>query len=249
MGPKKKLYLWLGIVYLMPAVISLTGCTTTLTDSNTATNDQTQNSGTSSIRFIHAASSGGELDFAYWSSADQQYYLIQSETTYGHQYGYFDFSSGSLTVKAYPSFSNISVSRGDIALADGKRYSFIVHDYQATVDTEMLIVADTLVLPSAGMAFIRFINLGTDAPVVSISEQDSSQILTNVSPFDYSRYLQVAAGTYRFTVKDYYSQEILIQINPQTFLSTKNYTIILSGSLTGLTAISFNAMVYRDTGL
>jgi hypothetical protein len=45
------------------------------------------------------------------------------------------------------------------------------------------------------------------------------------------------------------SQEILLEDVPVTFLPEQNYSIVFSGSVSGLTAVGFNAKVYRETSL
>lgn len=226
----------------------LIGCDTSALESNGNVPEE-EPPGSAKIRFIHSASSTAELDFAYRDITDNKLYLLHSETTYGHQYGYFDFYSGEREIRMYQSYSDIAVAAAITTFDDDKKYAVIAYDYQATINPELMVLPDTLTTPQSGVSFVRFVHTGTDVSSMHIAEKDSNNVLVTLSHLANSGYFKLQARTYRFEVRTAQEQTLILEVEPVTFLSGQSYSIVFSGSISNLTAIDFNAKVYRETSL
>jgi hypothetical protein len=228
-------------------ILLLLGCDPVVTDENTQEPPATP--GSARIRFIHCASSTSELDLAYRDLTDGRLYLLQEQTSYGIQYGYFDFFSGEREIRLYQSYSDIAVAIAITTFEDDNKYTVIAYDFQATINPDLMVLSDTLTNPEAGISFVRFIHTGTDLASIQISEQDSSTALVSLDHLAHSKYFQLQAKTYKFEVKSIQPQTTVLSVEPITFLSEQCYSIIFSGSVSDLTPIDFNAKVFRETSL
>ena len=225
----------------------LNGCQNEIAGPNDTGGDEPLGSG--QIRFIHCASSASELDIAYKDLTDGQYYTMQAGASYGNPYGYFDFYVGERNFIVYPSNTDIVIASGTVTLSEGQKVSLIAIDYEATVDPDLLVLEDTLAIPAAGYAYVRFIHAGADGETIKISETDSATAIAILKHLDNSGYLKLEARTYKFNIQSNQSQQSLIQSVPLTFLSGQCYSVIFSGSYQELTPLVFNAKVYRETSL
>jgi hypothetical protein len=241
----KRMHLHL-IIFLVLWI--LIGCDTSSLESNGSV-PENEPPGTAQIRFIHSASSASELDFAYRDITDNKLYLLHSETTYGHQYGYFSFYSGEREIRMCQSYSDIAVAVALATLEDDKKYLVIAYDYQATINPELMVLPDTLTTPESGVSFVRFIHTGADVSFIQIAEKDSNDVLVSLNHLANSGYFKMQARTYRFELRTTQEQTLILEVEPITFLSGQSYSIVFSGSISDLTAIDFNAKVYRETSL
>lgn len=82
-----------------------------------------------------------------------------------------------------------------------------------------------------------------------LTEKDKTEIISELDRLDTSGYLEFEAKTYQFNVALSQSEEKILDVEPVTFLSGNCYSIIFSGSTTGVTAVDFNAKVYLETSL
>ena len=221
-------------------------CNNTVTEANDSDNESSE---TAQIRFIHSASSTSELDFAYRDLTDGNFYILTHETTYGHQYGYYDFLTGEREIRLYFSYSDIAVAGAKITLKNDKKYTVIAYDYEATINPELMVLNDTLAVPDSGMSYVRFIHTGIDVSPIQISEKDSSNFISELNRLDNSNYMEFQARTYYFKVISTQSKEIILEVDPITFLSGHSYSIIFSGSISDITTIDFNAKVYRESSI
>jgi hypothetical protein len=240
----KMILLNLTIIITM---LLLMGCDPVVTDENNPENPPTP--GSARIRFIHCASSTSELDLAYRDLSDSKLYLLQEKTSYGIQYGYYDLYSGEREMRLYQSYSDIAVAAVIATLEDDKKYTVIAYDYQATINPDLMVLPDTLTTPEAGMSYVRFIHTGTDLSSIRIAEQDSSTNLISLDHLAHSKYLNLQARTYKFTVQSTQTQTTVLAMEPITLLSEQCYSIIFSGSVSDLTPIDLNAQVFRETSL
>jgi len=203
---------------------------------------------TTQVQFIHSASSTEELDLAVRDLGDNNIYLIEKETTYGHQYGFYSLYTGEREFKLYISSSNIAVAEAKITIEKEKKYTLIACDLEATIHPEILVLADTSTSPDSAKSFVRFIHAGTDVPQIQISENDNDQIIAKLNWLENSDYIEFPARTCHFNVTST-SNDTLLKVEPITLLSRNSYNIIFSGSITNLTPIPLNAKVYWETSL
>jgi hypothetical protein len=221
-------------------------CNNTVNDSPAPDNSTSE---VAHIRIIHSASSTSELDFTYRDISTNNFYILQEDAVYGHQYGYFDLYTGEREIKFYLSNSQIAVTGITLSLVKDQKYTLMAYDYEATVNPEILSLRDTLAVPEQGMSYIRFIHTGTDVSNIRIVNIENSENVADLSRLQNSKYLKMPAQTYHFQVITSPSNEVLVEDVPVTLLSEQIYSIVFSGSVSGITAIDFNAKIYRETSL
>lgn len=200
-----------------------------------------------SVMFIHSAASTGEIDFTYLSLDQPNYEYIYQGAVYGGQYGYYYFVRGSRTFQVYLTNTNIAVANVTILLEEDQKQTVIAVDLEATLNPELLAFEDTLAIPESGKTFLRFIHASADAPDLDIHTPEDSTLVTNLSRYQASGYLELEAKTYEFGIFLANSTEQLITLNPMTLISQNNYTVILSGSIDGLPGPAFNGKIYQET--
>ena len=75
---------------------------------------------------------------------------------------------------------------------------------------------------------------------------DYVQVLVELDHNEYSNYLTLPARTYFLIVREQPSDQVLLYRVRATFLSGVTYTVILSGSIDGMTPVDFNMKVHQD---
>lgn len=237
------------IIYLFITLVVLTflmSCSDPVNyDNNTINVDYT----TGQIRFIHSASSTGEIDIAYKDLDGTGFYSYVSAVGYGTQYGYSDFRTGEREFRIYIPNTNIFISDCIFNLEEDQKYSLIAYDYEAALDTNILVLNDTLANVDQGYVLLRLIHLGADLPAITITDRDSSKIIADLDHLKHSRYLSLPARTYNFDLKLKSSGEIVKALSPITLQSSQTYTAIISGSSDQLTPIELNMKLYIDTSI
>ena len=232
-------------VLILFIILGLSGCN----DNTVDTGSTDENTDTGKVRFIHSASSAKGLDLSYMDLYDGNYYVFEYSTTYSHQYGYYDFLVGERRLAAFLASTSIVVATADFTLAKDEKYTLIAHDYEATLDPDFLVLSDTTAVPDSAKAFIRFVHLSTDAPEIEITDTQSATVVADLSHLEKSAYLTINAGTYTYVINDKSTKNEILSLSPTTFLSKQVYTIVLSGTVSELTTVDFNAEVYRETSL
>jgi hypothetical protein len=205
--------------------------------------------GSGQLRFIHCASSTGELDLTYLDLSDNNFYLAEENVVYGYQYGYYDLKTGDRVFRLYQPSNNIGVSEGKVTVENGKKYTLLAIDLEATLSDEMVALEDTLAVPDSGRTFIRFMHFGADVADLRITNRETGAEVAKLSWLDVSPYVNLNAGTYRFSITDPNGQDTFLEVSPVTFLSGNTYSFILSGTLTDLTPVEFNVKVFTETSL
>jgi len=232
-------------------LIFLTGLFTSCTDpvdyDDTTTNGTEPSNTYGRIRFIHSASSTSEIDLAYRDLGDNNFYPYQYNAVYGRQYGYSTFISGEREFRIYIPNTNFFISDCIFEVEENKSYTLIAHDYEAALDTSIMVVQDSLIDAGKGFAQLRIIHLSSDLPAITINETDSSGTIVELDHLEYSNYLNLPAKTYRFVVRS--SGELIKALEPFTLQSGQIYTGILSGSVADLTARELNMIVYTDASI
>ncbi|TKJ42312.1 hypothetical protein CEE37_01130 [candidate division LCP-89 bacterium B3_LCP] len=224
-------------------LLCLSGCTKSVPTADTAPTPSGE------VRFIHSAASTGALDFTYLSLDWNVYVSAVSDAVYGYQYGYYDFRADNRTFQTYLANTNIAVANVAFYLTDNFRYSVLAVDLDATINPELIALADTLALPPDGKAFLRFLHASADAPTLDILHPDSTKLVSELAQYDASPYLTLDQGTYSFSVNSSSSEEELVVLDPVTVISGNNYTGVLSGSIDGLPGPVFNIKLYQETSL
>jgi len=202
-----------------------------------------------SVRFIHSAPNTEQIDFAYIVYDSDYYANAVEEVSYGEQNGYFGFVAGSRSFRAYLSGTSLSVANVTVTLAENGKYTIVANDLDATINPDLLAIADTTQIAPEGKSFLRFLNVSADAPDMDIKRADSSLLVTGLGRYEASGYIELDAGTYRFTAVSSGSDIQLLALDPLTFTSTVCYTVILSGTAYALPGAQLNAKIYQETGV
>ncbi|MCS6989576.1 MAG: DUF4397 domain-containing protein [Chloroherpetonaceae bacterium] len=179
-------------------------------------------------RFIHVASTAGNLDFAVMNVAGATLLYVQRETEYGRQYRYDVFKAGEREFRALRSRANANLARAKRTLEANAKYTAFAIDAANAVDTLLLVAMDTTATPAADKAFVRFVHASGDAGEVSISGDGVS--LSNFKRRDVSRYFVVDAGTRSFAIQ---FSDGATATTTQTFFPKGVYTVVISGSRAG----------------
>jgi hypothetical protein len=230
------------IVFITLVSLMLGGCESNSTDSD-------EEYAYASVRFIHSAPSTELIDFAYLVYGEDYYADAVTEASYGEQYGYFAFVADSRTFRVYLSETNLSVANTTISLTENGKYTIIATDLEATINPELMGVADAFETPPSGKVFLRFIHASADAPNLNIIKKDSSALLSDIARYQASDYVELDAGTYEFTAVSSDSGTELLTMPPLTLISSVIYTAILSGSVYGLPGPELNVRNYQETGV
>ena len=112
-----------------------------------------------------------------------------------------------------------------------------------------MVLEDTLASADSTLSFVRFIHLGSDVGTITIDDMIGAETLVELSRKEYSGYLILPARTYFFIVRLKSTEQTLLYNVPATFLSGVTYTIILSGSVDGMTPVDLNMNILRDASI
>lgn len=235
------------VIFLLLSTVFFTGCD----DPVASTEGQETTSGQQrgDVRIIHSASSTDEIDITFRDLYEDNYYVVKYATTYGNQYGYYDFVAGDRDAKMYLTNTNIAVSAASFTVEENKKYTIIAYDYESTISPDLMVLNDTLAVPDSGYAYIRLVHLAGDAGALQITEKDNRIEIPVLEHLDHTAYLKVVAGSFHFSVEGMEDAIPDLDIDPVTFLSQNIYTIIFSGSVDNATPVAFNAKTYRETSL
>lgn len=244
-----KYYLKFGVIVLMTIIMfAAIGCEDNVTNTGP---DNTTNEDVSYIRVIHSAASTGNLNFYYKAVDSEDEYSLVDDVSYNSQYGYYGFYTQTLTYITYYTNTSIAASLTTLTMEKDKSYTIIASDLDASANPSLMIYNDTDETPNEGNVFLRFINLSTDAPDISVvtADDQTQPVVSNLSRYDASSYTELSAGTYKFEITNSDSGENLLKMAPATFTSGVIYTIIFSGAVGDILNVDFNARVYQDTSV
>ncbi len=201
------------------------------------------------LRFIQSASAVENLVLDYRDLDTDSYVTFLSNTEYGSQYGYYYFKTGKREFAAFEPNTSLIIAKGSFELEEDKKYSVISYDYDATINPGLMILEDTLATADSTLSFVRFIHLGSDAGLIAIEDMVESETLVELDREEHSNYFTLPAQTYSFIVRSKSTEQILLNDVRATFLSGMTYTIILSGSIDGMTSVDLNMNILRDVSI
>lgn len=230
------------IVLMMAlAVIFLNGCN----DNDDYYDDDDYES--AFIRFVHVAASVGELYIQYKEPDDDFERRLISGLSYGEKYGYYEFETREVEFLAYYENSNIVISRQTIDLRNDVSYTIFLNDINLIINPEMMVAVDSSYNSDSEQVLYRFINLSADVNNINIVNTGTNDtIVRNLSKNGISSYIEDAYEEYQFVVIDTSNQETILEIGPITFSRGISYTIVLSGSASGILDTELNAMILQD---
>ncbi len=233
---KNTTLLWTLI--LLPILALTSACAPDITEPNDSLPS-------AQVRFIHSASTTGQLDFAVMNTIGATLLYVQRETEYGRQYRYDFFKTGERDFRLLPSRTTLNIARTVVTLDANLKFTAFAVDAENAVDTLLLIAQDTLATPSEGKAFVRFIHASSDAGAISIAGENVS--VSNFERRGISPYFTLDAGSYNFTIQ--FSDNTTLTV-PQIFFSQGVYTLVISGFRNaGSSQVPLNVRSYLDVSL
>jgi hypothetical protein len=172
---------------------------------------------------IHASPTTEKLDFYIGDTK-----VNNDDFAYTNRIDYKQIYSGERDVKITKKGSSTSVLTEKLKLADQKAYSLFIIDSFDKV--KFLLVKDSVTMPGAGKAKLRFINLSPDAPALSLSIVGKDvPVATNKQFKEYSNFESVDAGDkVSFKVKDAAGADVAT-LADQKIENGKVYTIWVKG--------------------
>ena len=153
---------------------------------------------------------------------------------YGSTIGYVTAYAG----KRAATLKNIggtTVATTDLNLDANTASSLFVAN--AIAHPDYIVLKDTLSMPSAGNAGIRFVNASADAPAVDFAVTGGSLITANKAYKGFSSFSEIPGGkTYSFEIRKAGTSTVLATITNAQINSAYVYTIWLHGSANSTTA-------------
>ena len=235
------------LIVLGVVLISLIGCSDPV--EYTDEEPSIESYATGLLRFIHSASTTEYMYIDYRDLDTGSLESFLNNTKYGNQYGYYNFRTGEREFIAYESYTSFEISKVSFVLEEDHKYSVIAYDYEATLNPGLMVIQDTLASADSTYSLVRFLHLGSDLSSITISESDSSEIITELDHLEHSTYINMPARTHIFDVKLKASNETVLTGIHETFLPGVTYTVILSGSLNGMTPVGLNLNFLRDASI
>nr|WP_068890187.1 DUF4397 domain-containing protein [Pedobacter panaciterrae] len=183
----------------------------------------------SAMDVIHASPTTEKLDFYIGESK-----VNTDDFAYTNRIEYKQIYSGEREMKITKKGSSTSVLTEKLKLANQMAYSLFIIDSFDKV--KFLLVKDSVTMPGAGKAKLRFINLSPDAPALSLSIVGKDvPVATNKLFKEYSNFESVDAGDkVTFKIKDGTGADIATLVD-QKIENGKVYTVWAKGLKTATT--------------
>ena len=201
------------------------------------------------IRFIQSASTVDNLVLEYRDLDTESWAAFLSNTEYGSQYGYYRFRTGKREFRAFEPYSSMIIAKGSFELEEDKKYSIIAYDYDATINPGFMILEDTLATADSTVSFVRFLHLGSDIGTIAIENMINAETLVELDREEHSSYFNLPARTYSFVVRSKSPEQTLLNNVRATFLSGVTYTVIISGSINGMTPVDLNMNILQNVSI
>ena len=108
-----------------------------------------------------------------------------------------------------------------------------------------IFLTDDLSATSTTHAFVRFVNLSPDAPALALAITGGAAVATPQTYKGVSSFVQVAAGTYSFDVKDNLTAAVKTTLTGVNLVANGHYTIFANGLIvpTSATEIALGAQI------
>jgi hypothetical protein len=202
--------------------VSLTGCM----DND---NNLPQPQPVAYVSFYHGSPNVPDLDLLI----DNQ--RINSQAfKYTNYSNYLNFVPGSRKIKFTPTNAANAFIDTTLTFKENKVYSLFVVDRLQNVD--LMVVQDSIIVPTAGKAGIRVVHLSPDAPAVDVvttgTGSTPTPLFTNLNFKAAPLFKEFTSGTYTLQVKKAGTNEILLTVPNVALDSGKDYSLILRGFVT-----------------
>lgn len=212
----------IGMIGLL--AVSLSSC---LKNSNSDSSyDTTPVAG---ISVINASPDSQPLDFYLDNNK-----VNLSPIPFGDGLDYSRAYTGKRTATFYLTGTQTKIKSDTMTLSANRYYSLFLANVVSKPDYVFL--RDTLAQPAAGMAGVRFINLGSDAPAADLAIKGGAVIVANKAYKGYSKFTPVNGNTlYTLEIRQAGTSTVLATTTPVNLKGGSLYTIWLQGLTTGST--------------
>ena len=179
---------------------------------------------TALLSFIQASPDEPPLNFFIGNSQ-----VNPTALNYGNAVNYFSINSGQIPVNFFNETTGSEIISGTITLNQNAAYSLFLAN--KSTSPEIVLLTDTITLPAAGYASIRFINLSPDSPPVSLAIQGTTQPLTTNEPYKgHTSFFPIQAKTsFTFEVLKSTTNTVLATMPDVTLINGGVYTIWFNG--------------------
>lgn len=163
------------------------------------------------------------------------------DVEYGDESDYLNVAAGTRAVEVRLKSSQVAVANASLNAESGKRYSLFAYS-ASTTQTSLLTVADDYTAPASGNALVRFVNLGYNAPALTLTRQGSgaTPISTGVAKLANGGFVSVPAGNITFEVRETTTAQSTVLSQAANLESGKVYNVLvygIYGSTTGATGL------------
>jgi len=203
-------------LFFLIALIALTSCKKTDTVDPTI----------SYLRVINASPSLATYN-AYFNGN-----MVNSAALpFGGAISYLSSPAGTYSLKFTTASSAESLLTKNITLNASTYYSSYLINKPGALD--IYTIGDDLSIPSTDKAYIRFINLSSDAPALDLAKTSATtSLVTNKAFKTASSFIAVDAGTYTLNAKETSSGAVKATSESASFTAGYHYDIICGGLVT-----------------
>ncbi|MCY1542998.1 hypothetical protein D9M68_787830 [compost metagenome] len=114
-----------------------------------------------------------------------------------------------------------------IELENAEVYSLYLIGQEAQLDAFW--IKDIMPDPKSDKAFIKFVNISPDAPIMSLSLKDGDQLIGNKAYKEASEFIAIEPKTYSFEFKSAIDGTVETSLNDVELVAGRYYTLITRG--------------------
>lgn len=229
--PLKKVQLKFGFMLIGMALVALSSCKKTETDTNAYT----------AITVYNASPTAATYDVYLGDTK-----LNTAALPLGGSVAYSQQLVGAYNLKFTTAGRSESLITKSVNLTQNTYHSFFLVGKPNAFDG--VLVTDDLTATSTTSAFVRFVNLSPDAPALFLSITGGAAIATSQTYKGVSAFVQVPAGSYSFDVKDNATSAVKTTLPGITLIANGHYTVIARGLIAPLvgTEIGLGAQIIAN---
>lgn len=177
------------------------------------------------VSFYHGAPSAADLDlYIDNSKVNNQPFKFAVFSDYLNLQ-----TTTSRKIKFTPSNASNVLIDSTITFKENKIYSLFAVGLQQ--DLDLLVLEDSLKVPSAGKANIRVVHISPDAPAIDVATTgtNGTTVFTDITYKEDSNFKEVTAGNTTFQVKEQGTETVLLSVPDLNLQSGRIYTLVLRG--------------------
>lgn len=176
----------------------------------------------SNIRILHAVPTANPVDI--YANGN----LIASNVFFSKLTEYYNIASGSYEFQIYPTGTyDTPLLSQDISIVSGLNYTISIVSLQD--DLYLFRLKDDNVPSTKISTFLRFMNLSPNAPLLSLSLPNNTELFNSVEYLETTGYYMLSSGIYNLQVNISSANIITKYIKDISFDNNKFYTIYIIG--------------------